>query len=91
MCFHRQCQHFLFSQVLQGGCTESPTKPKGRPRKEIFSNINEDTTAGQTGVKDSYANIDVEHLGDNDNGHRDISRDSWTSDSEDNNITQCDV
>ena len=25
---------FCFRQVLQGGATEPPTKPKGRPRKE---------------------------------------------------------
>ena len=23
--------------MLQGGCTESPTKPKGRPRKDAFN------------------------------------------------------
>ena len=29
----------MFSQVLQRGATESPTKPKGRPKKDSYDDI----------------------------------------------------
>ena len=53
---------FIEIQVLQGGCTESPTKPKGRPRKEMSSVCNNE----QEPYSANESCVDVEQLHEND-------------------------
>ncbi|CAL1275264.1 unnamed protein product [Larinioides sclopetarius] len=42
-------------QVMQGGCTVPPTKPKGRPKKNSIPSLNEARTANElANLKDSF-------------------------------------
>lgn len=48
--------------MLQGGSTESPTKPKGRPRKETCGS---NSTGEQDLTSTSETSLDIEKVTDN--------------------------